>query len=129
MAIKLVLILSALSALIWLIRSPNAAHRLVVTRLAGFVVAAGWITAVLYPDLLTRLGNVLGVGRGTDLLLYVLVVVFTFTTVGFYQRVRQLDDQITQLTRALALVEHQAAQGDSDPTPSLTPVPGASEDR
>lgn len=108
MAIKLLLIASAIAALVYLVRAQNVSHRLLVTRIAGFSIAGAWVVAVLYPDLLTRIGNAIGVGRGTDLLLYVLVVVFTFTTVGWYQRLRQLDEQVTQLTRSLALVERQA---------------------
>ncbi len=118
MIIKLLLILSALGALGWLIRSQNSAHRLLATRLAGVVVAGSWIVAVLNPELLTHLGNVMGVGRGTDLLLYVLVVVFTFTTVGSYQRARQLDEQVTQLSRALALMGAARSSENRDITKS-----------
>ena len=131
MAIKLLLIASALAALVWLIRAQNNSHRLLITRLAGFLVAGAWIVAVLYPDLLTQIGNAVGVGRGTDLLLYVLVVVFTFTTVGWYQRVRQLDEQVTQLTRSLALVEHQVtvAAVPRPDTASATDHRGAASDK
>ena len=42
-----------------------------------FVIA---VVAILFPDLTTRVANVLGVGRGTDLLIYlfVLAAVFAF---------------------------------------------------
>ena len=41
--------------------------------LVGFVAAS--VVAILIPESLTWLAHLLGVGRGTDLLLYVLLVV------------------------------------------------------
>ena len=60
--------------------------------------------AVINPDLVTWVANLIGVGRGTDLVLYLLVVVFTVSTVGQYQRVRQLEDRLAELTRTQALL-------------------------
>lgn len=66
-----------------------------------FIVAAVW--AVLRPNDLTAVANFVGVGRGTDLVLYVLVVAFIFTTLSSYVRFREQELRYAQLARAVAL--------------------------
>jgi small membrane protein len=63
------------------------------------------ILAVLRPDLTTSVANVMGVGRGTDLILYILVGAFIFATLNFYLRSRALEDRVVQLARVIALRE------------------------
>ena len=108
MIIKVLLIASVMAAAFWLLRGRRAGGRLALTRLAGLAFAGCWVLAVLAPDLVTRVANLVGVGRGTDLVLYVLVVAFLFTTAGQHQKIAQLSDDVAVLTRALALVEHEA---------------------
>lgn len=66
-----------------------------------FIVAAIW--AVLRPDDLTVLANWIGVDRGTDLLLYVLVIAFMFTTMSTWIRFREQELRYARLARAVAL--------------------------
>lgn len=66
-----------------------------------FIVAAVW--AVLRPDDLTVLANWIGVDRGTDLLLYVLVIAFMFTTMSTWIRFREQELRYARLARAVAL--------------------------
>ncbi|MEJ6012894.1 DUF2304 domain-containing protein [Corynebacterium sp. H127] len=66
-----------------------------------FVLACIW--AVLRPDDLTIVANWLGVSRGTDLLLYALVVAFMFTTLSSYVRFREQELRYARLARAIAL--------------------------
>lgn len=66
-----------------------------------FIVAAVW--AVLRPDDLTVLANWLGVDRGTDLLLYVVVIAFLFTTMSTWIRFREQELRYARLARAVAL--------------------------
>jgi hypothetical protein len=110
MIVKLFLIGSVLAIVVWLLRARPGAQRLAVTRLAGLLLALGWITAVLNPGLVSWVANRMGVGRGADLVLYVLVVVFTFSSIGQYQRIRVLDDRLAELARAQALLEHELRQ-------------------
>ena len=66
-----------------------------------FVVACLW--AIVRPDDLTVVANWIGVTRGTDLLLYVLVLAFVFTTVSSYIRFREQELRYARLARAVAL--------------------------
>lgn len=107
MIIKIFLIASVIAAGVWLLRGQRHGGRLAVTRMAGIGFGACWVLGVLAPDLVTRAANLVGVGRGTDLVLYVLVVAFLFTTAGQYQRMRELSDRLATLARSQALLEHQ----------------------
>ena len=80
----------------------RASYRL-LWRGYGVMVAAAAVLAVLFPDSLTRLAEVVGVGRGADLLLYVLVVTFLLTSVVLVRRVSALERRYVELSRALAL--------------------------
>lgn len=115
--VKVLLILSVLAALAWVVRARPSNHRLALTRLAGLAAATCWIVAVINPEIVSRVAHLVGVGRGTDLLLYVLVVVFMFTTVGQQQRLRLLEDRLAELTRSHALLEHRASDDSDRPLP------------
>ncbi|WP_034240726.1 DUF2304 domain-containing protein [Saccharomonospora iraqiensis] len=76
----------------------------------GFLAFA--VYAVLFPGHVTLLAHALGIGRGADLLLYMLVVAFLFGMLNTYLRFRGTTQQITELARTLAireaeLVNHQ----------------------
>ncbi|AKE40446.1 membrane protein [Corynebacterium kutscheri] len=66
-----------------------------------FVIICIW--AVLRPDDLTAVANFVGVDRGTDLLLYALVIAFMFVTISAYIRFREQELRYAQLARAVAL--------------------------
>lgn len=70
----------------------------------GFVLlifAAVW--AILRPDDLTVVANWMGVDRGTDLMLYALVVACGFTTLSTWVRFREQELRYARLARAVAL--------------------------
>lgn len=74
------------------------ADRLVIL----FMVSAG-ILFVCFPVLTSRIANAVGVGRGTDLLLYVSLVGIGFLLIVFYAKIRQMSQTITRLIREDAL--------------------------
>ncbi|MGV0338293.1 DUF2304 domain-containing protein, partial [Corynebacterium bovis] len=89
-----------------------------------FVVASLW--AVLRPDDLTVIAQWLGVTRGTDLLLYVLVIAFLFTTLSTYIRFREQELRYARLARAVALTNAVPPADDApaDDAPHGTPAGG-----
>ena len=76
----------------------------------AFFIAAIW--AILRPDDLTVIANFLGVDRGTDLLLYALVVAFMFTTLSTWIRFREHEVRYARLARAVALQNAVAPETD-----------------
>jgi hypothetical protein len=68
-----------------------------------FIVAAA--SSVVFPQLWTLAAHLVGVGRGTDLLLYFTVLIFIGFVATTYRRFRQIERDVTQLARKLALLE------------------------
>lgn len=77
-----------------------------------FLVLA--IFAVLFPDATTWVAQLVGVQRGTDLMLYALIVAFVFVTVSSYLRFREQELRFARLARAVALSNAQAPDGLND---------------
>ena len=67
--------------------------------------AALAIASILFPETWTRVAKLVGVGRGTDMVLYALVVAFLSTTVTTYLRFREMEVRYTALARRMALAE------------------------
>lgn len=84
--------------------SRRASYRL-LWRGYGVLVVLAAVLSVLYPNTLTEVAEIVGVGRGADLLLYVLVVTFMLTSVVLFRRISVLERRYVELARAVALRE------------------------
>ena len=105
------LLLLAVVALAWYFfanRRKANAKAWVKIGFALLMVAAVW--AIARPDDVTVLANWLGVARGTDLMLYVLVVAFFFVTISTWTRFREQELRYARLARAVALQNAQAPE-------------------
>jgi hypothetical protein len=109
MIIKILLIAAALGFGVLILRDSVPGNNL-VRRVGGLVVVALGIIAVLWPDLTVYVANAVGVGRGTDLVLYVFVMVFLYSTAATAQRIHRLEHQVTLLTRELAISQARPAR-------------------
>ncbi|HEV2798727.1 MAG TPA: DUF2304 domain-containing protein [Nocardioides sp.] len=69
------------------------------------------VIAVLAPDLVSIVAQAIGVGRGTDLVLYLLAVTFGFYVVNQYLRAQEARHQLHQLARRIAILEAQERYG------------------
>ena len=58
---------------------------------------------VLIPDLSSQIATRLGVGRGTDLLLYMLIMLFYITALAFTARIRRMERNQTLMVRSFAI--------------------------
>ncbi|MEO6942470.1 MAG: DUF2304 domain-containing protein [Terrimesophilobacter sp.] len=67
-----------------------------------FIVAAA--SSVFFPQVWTWAANLVGIGRGADLLLYLLVLTFLGFVATTYRRFRHLEADVTELARELALL-------------------------
>jgi len=72
-------------------------------RIIYLLLALGGLALVIWPVLATELAHVLGIGRGTDLLLYALVMLSLFRDVGTASELRQVERRLTLIVRRLAL--------------------------
>ena len=74
--------------------------RLVAERWWWFVLG---VVFVIWPDLSTRCANLIGIGRGTDFLLYLLILFVYFSGMCILAKFRQIERRQTLLIRQLAL--------------------------
>src|SRR5262245_23277540 len=100
------LALSALGGLVlWELlnwRRGRGARAFWLGRLLVWLVAA---VAIAFPDTLTVLSWVLGIGRGADLVLYVFILAFVGVSFYFYSRYVRLQRRLTEVVRHLAILE------------------------
>ncbi|MGD7003071.1 DUF2304 domain-containing protein [Corynebacterium halotolerans] len=101
--IQLLLLLGVLALAYYFLSNRRKARAKAWVKLgfAMFLLVSIW--AILRPDDLTVIANWLGVSRGTDLLLYAIVVAFMFVTVSSYMRFREQELRYARLARAVAL--------------------------
>jgi len=95
------------------IRGSRRAFHRVVWR--GFVVGAlvAAVLSVVFPNKLTWVANKVGVGRGADLLLYVLTVVFMLVSVVLFRRLAELERKYVALVRTLAVRDAVGSERES----------------
>lgn len=105
MLIKILLLVAIAVVIVLSLRAPAGARHLALRRIAVFGFGLLAVASILFPDAWNSAAAVVGVGRGTDLLLYGLIVVFLAYMVTTYRRFRDLESQITMLARRLALDE------------------------
>lgn len=103
MIIKLLLIVALLVAALFAYRAGRGGRSLAARRTglaAAMMLAVVGITA---PQLISRVANLVGVGRGTDLVLYGFVVASLFVWIGLYRRLHDMEDRFVELARQIAL--------------------------
>lgn len=103
MWIQIILVVAVILIGLFFTRPSGSDSHLALRRLflAAFVVVA--ILSILFPQWLTWIANLVGVGRGTDLLLYALVLAFLIYVSTSYRRNLLLNRKLTALARQLAL--------------------------
>jgi hypothetical protein len=89
----------------------STARGLLAARLVVWSIAAA---AIARPDLTSIVATSMGIGRGTDLVLYLFVLAFIATTFYFYSRYQRLQRQITELVRQQAIREAQFGEDRHD---------------
>jgi hypothetical protein len=104
------LITSIIALLVYLLRSRRNAQSRAWVKVGYLVFVMAAVYAVLRPNDTTVVAHWLGVDRGTDLMLYALIIAFSFTTLSTYLRFKDLELRYARLARAVALEGAQAPQ-------------------
>lgn len=103
--VQLVLVIAVVFVSLALMRGGSNTRHLAIRRLLLVVFAFAAVVSIFLPELLTRVAQFLGIGRGTDLVLYALIFCFFVFMSTTYQRFRQSELALTRLARRLALDE------------------------
>ena len=102
--IQLLLIVVVVFVAARLLRGRGARTQ-AVRRLGLLLFAAFAVWSILFPSVWNRIAKLVGVGRGTDMVLYALVVAFLSFTLTTYVRFRDFEARYTKLARRQALEE------------------------
>lgn len=70
-----------------------------------FWIAVGGVT--LMPQTTDVIATVLGVGRGVDVVIYLSIITLFYLVFRLFVKIEDLEREITQLVRTLAVGEHE----------------------
>jgi len=113
--IQIVLILAVILLLLFFLRHHGKSKTAASVKIGFSLFMIFGVLAVLFPDEVTTVANWLGVGRGTDLLLYGMVVAFGFATINTYLRFKELELRYAKLVRAVAIQNSEQPQEQKEP--------------
>lgn len=103
--VQLLLIAAFVALFLYTLRSRTANSVSATKKLAFLTFMVVVLVAVLSPALVSDVANLVGVGRGTDLVLYLLAVMFCFYVVNDYLRGQDSRNQLHKLARKIAVLE------------------------
>lgn len=101
--IKVLLLLAGAVLVVFFLSNRRKARAKAGVKIGFVLFVVFMVYAVIRPDDLTWVANRLGVQRGTDLVLYALVMGFAFVTVSTYVRFREQELRYARLARSVAL--------------------------
>lgn len=107
MLIKILLLVGIVLIAWAFLRSAPGSRGRAVRTLGVWAFALVAALSVLFPEVLTRIAKFVGVGRGTDLVLYALVIVVLAAMATSYRTNKAQTIQLTRIARRLALDEAQ----------------------
>ena len=105
MIIRAVLIIFILAIVLWFMIQNTSTKRQAWGKLVVFILLILGVLAVLFPGSTNVVAHKVGVGRGADLLLYILAIMFVASLL--FQYLRRQDDQskVERLARKLAIFQ------------------------
>lgn len=103
--VQVVLVLVVVFFSLILVRGGSNAKHMAVRRIMVMLFAISAVLSIFLPTLLSQLARLVGVGRGTDLMLYAFIVSFLVYMSTTHQRFRQNETTLTKLSRRIALDE------------------------
>ena len=108
--IQVILIAGFLWLLIKLLGGPHGSRVNAWKKIIGlgFIVIA--ISAVLFPEISNKIAHWVGVGRGADLLLYILTLAFIFVCINLYLSDSSRQKKFNKVVRRLAILEANQRQ-------------------
>lgn len=105
--IQLILLVGVLVVLIKFLTYSDSSKIQAWKKIIMLSITIMAIVFIFSPDLLNGAAHSLGVGRGTDLLLYVLTLVFIFSQLNNYIKDKEEHKKIVLLARKISILEAQ----------------------
>ena len=73
---------------------------------------------VIFPQIPDELAHLVGIGRGADLITYLVEISVLFVLLHYYTKFVELESHLTQITRELAIL---SARRPTEPPPAAPP--------
>lgn len=105
--IQILLIVAVIGVGVYAVTKRNTHSGSAWQKIAVFLFLAFAVLAVIWPGITQRIADVVGVGRGTDLLLYASIVTLLFLIFNLYLTRQEQRDTQNRLARRVALLEAQ----------------------
>lgn len=103
--IQFLIIISILSVLMVFLSGRSTSSTRAWKKILLIIFSLCAIITVLNPDLSTKVAHLVGVGRGADLLLYMLTIAFIFQVLSNYVKSKDEQKRVVKLARKIAIME------------------------
>lgn len=121
-----IIMLSALAAIGYL--GFVRRNRLPFNIMLVFAILAVAGVAVLFPERTDYIANWMGVGRGADLIGYLVQILLLFMSLHFYTKFVDVQRQLTQIVRELAILRGERESSLPGSSPPASPIADADQD-
>lgn len=105
MIIQILLIIILFFVLLNFIRHRNNVKTKAYKSISFLIFLALSIIFIIEPNILNSIANFVGVGRGADLLLYILIVLFIYQSINDYFREKENRNKTVLIVRKLSILE------------------------
>lgn len=123
MLIKILLIVLVLVLSLFMFKANLGAKQTAWRRLGILAFAIVAVVVVIFPEITTKVAQFLGVGRGTDLLLYGLVVVVLYNMLMQAKQRNAAERRLTKLAREVAITHTVLGEDEKRVYPAATGLP------
>ena len=123
MLIKILLIVLVLVLSLYMFKANLGAKQTAWRRLGILAFAIVSVVVVIFPEITTKVAQFLGVGRGTDLLLYGLVVVVLYNMLMQAKQRNAAARRLTKLAREVAITHTVLGEDEKRVYPAATGLP------
>jgi len=105
MIIKVILAFAITFIALWFLINRNTYKARAWKKIAMIIFTILAVIVVWFPNTSNTIAHKVGVGRGADLLLYLLALAFIFSTLSLYIKHKEDQRHIVILARRIALIE------------------------
>jgi hypothetical protein len=111
MIIKIIIIIAALGIFFFVINGHQTQQAKAWKKVIICFLVAAMIFSAIYPEITNQIANIVGIGRGPDLVLYVLSLAFIGYVINSYTRQQRAKDITYRLARRVALLDANGRYG------------------
>lgn len=98
-------LIAVVVVVVFRLTTARGARTQAIRRLGIFAFAAFAVYSILFPRVWEAIAHLVGVGRGTDMVLYALVIAFLGYMMSTHLRFRDNEVRFTRLARRIAIDE------------------------